>query len=146
MGIEPYVVRSGLRAVVAQRLVRRLCDCARPSSRPDDFLGLPVRHARLPRGCEPAAAPATSAATVLAEMLLPETEELARAVLARSDVRQLEQVAVAAGMIDRWERACAAVEAGLTSPAEVRRILGVAAVPAAGASSTFVNRFRLDIL
>ncbi len=25
MGIEPYVVRSGLRAVVGQRLVRRLC-------------------------------------------------------------------------------------------------------------------------
>ena len=32
-------------------------------------------------------------------------------------------------MIDRWERACAAVEAGLTSPAEVRRILGVGKPP-----------------
>ena len=32
-------------------------------------------------------------------------------------------------MIDRWERACVAVEAGLTSPAEVRRILGVASFP-----------------
>ena len=32
-------------------------------------------------------------------------------------------------MIDRWERACVAVEQGLTSPAEVRRILGVAAFP-----------------
>ncbi len=29
MGIEPYVVRSGLRAVVAQRLVRRLCEWRR---------------------------------------------------------------------------------------------------------------------
>ena len=28
-------------------------------------------------------------------------------------------------MISRWERACLAVEEGLTSPAEVRRVLGV---------------------
>ncbi len=29
-------------------------------------------------------------------------------------------------MVNWWERACAAVEAGLTSPAEVRRTLGLA--------------------
>ena len=33
MGIEPYVVRSGLRAVVAQRLVRRLCSCSTPADK-----------------------------------------------------------------------------------------------------------------
>ena len=27
MGIEPYLVASGVDCVVAQRLVRRLCDC-----------------------------------------------------------------------------------------------------------------------
>jgi general secretion pathway protein E len=129
MGIEPYVVRSGLRAVVAQRLVRRLCDCAIVSSRTDDFLGLPVREARLPRGCDACRGIGYLGRAVLAELLLPETEELARAVLAFSDVRRLEQAAIAAGMIDRWERACVAVEQGLTSPAEVRRILGVAKFP-----------------
>jgi type II secretory ATPase GspE/PulE/Tfp pilus assembly ATPase PilB-like protein len=129
MGIEPYVVRSGLRAVIAQRLVRRLCNCAVASSRPDDFLGLPVRHAKLPRGCGACRETGYIGRTVLAELLLPETEELARAVLARSDVRELEQVAAGTGMIDRWERALAAVEEGLTSPAEVRRILGVAPWP-----------------
>jgi general secretion pathway protein E len=129
MGIEPYVVRSGLRAVVAQRLVRRLCDCAIPSSRPDDLLGLPVRQAMLPRGCDACRGTGYLGRVVLAELLMPETEELARAVLAFSDVRRLEQAAVAAGMVDRWERACVAVEQGLTSPAEVRRILGVAKFP-----------------
>ena len=129
MGIEPYVVRSGLRAVVAQRLVRRLCDCAIPSSRPDDFLGLPVSQAKLPRGCDACRGTGYLGRAVLAELLMPETEELAKAVLAFSDVRRLEQAAVAAGMIDRWERACVAVEQGLTSPAEVRRILGVSKFP-----------------
>ena len=48
MGIEPYAIRSGLRAVVAQRLVRRLCAaCATPSDRPEDLLGLPVERARV---------------------------------------------------------------------------------------------------
>src|SRR5262249_22082685 len=32
MGIEPFVVRSGLRAVLAQRLVRRLCSCSSPAT------------------------------------------------------------------------------------------------------------------
>ena len=102
MGIEPYVVRSGLRAVVAQRLVRRLCDCAAPSTRPDDFLGLAVKSARLPRGCEACRGTGYSGRIVLAEMLRPEADEFARAVLGHSDVRRLEQVAVASGMIDRW--------------------------------------------
>jgi type II secretory ATPase GspE/PulE/Tfp pilus assembly ATPase PilB-like protein len=129
MGIEPYVVRSGLRAVVAQRLVRRLCACAVDSSRTDDFLGLPVRRARLPRGCEACRGTGYLGRTVLAELLLPDTDELGRAVLGFADVRQLERLAVAAGMIDRWERARTAVEEGLTSPAEVRRALGVAKFP-----------------
>ena len=42
MGIEPYMLRSGLLAVVAQRLVRRLCDCAAVSNDPATRLGLEV--------------------------------------------------------------------------------------------------------
>jgi type II secretory ATPase GspE/PulE/Tfp pilus assembly ATPase PilB-like protein len=129
MGIEPYVLRSSLRAIVAQRLVRKLCRCAQPSSRPDDLLGLPVQSARVPRGCELCHETGYAGRTVLAEMLLPESDELARAILARLDVRSLEAAARRAGMVDRWSLAVAAVEAGLTSPAEVRRTLGVGKVP-----------------
>ena len=93
MGIEPYVVRSGLRAIVAQRLVRKLCTCAEPSSRPEDLLGLPVQSARVARGCELCRGTGYAGRTVLAEMLLPETDELARAILARLDVRSLESIA-----------------------------------------------------
>ncbi len=130
MGIEPYAVRSGLRAVVAQRLVRRLCACARPAGGAEDFLGLPVRQAQIPVGCDACRGTGYLGRTVLAEMLLPESDELARAILARNDVRRLEQIAIDAGMVHRWERACAAVEAGVTSPAEIRRTLGVATPPA----------------
>ncbi len=96
-----------------------------PSTKPEDLLGLPVNLAKLPRGCDTCRGTGYHGRTVLAEML-PDSDLLARAILAKSDVRQLERVAASAGMIGRWERGCAAVEAGLTSPAEIRRILGVA--------------------
>ncbi len=129
MGIEPYVVRSGLRAVVGQRLVRKLCSCATPAKTADQFLGLPVKSASVPRGCELCRGSGYRGRTVLAEMLLPEQDELARAILERRDVRRLEQLARELGMIDRWQRACTAVSTGLTSPLEVRRILGLGGPP-----------------
>jgi type II secretory ATPase GspE/PulE/Tfp pilus assembly ATPase PilB-like protein len=129
MGIEPYVVRSGLRVVVAQRLVRRLCSCARPATGAAEFLGLPIRCASVPVGCDLCQGTGYMGRTVLAELLLPEKEDFAHAILARSDVRQLERIARAGGMVDRWERACAAVESALTSPAEIRRVLGIARAP-----------------
>ena len=97
MGIEPYVVRSGLRAVVGQRLVRKLCSCSTPAKSADQFLGLPVQSASVPRGCELCRGTGYRGRTVLAEMLLPEQDELARAILARRDVRRLEQLAMRAG-------------------------------------------------
>ncbi len=131
MGIEPYAVRSGLRHVVAQRLVRRLCDaCAEPTDRAEDLLGLPVVRARAPRGCDACRGTGYLGRAVLAEMLPPDSDEIGRAILERVDVRRLERIATEAGMIHRWERACAAVEAGVTSPAEIRRTLGVATPPA----------------
>jgi type II secretory ATPase GspE/PulE/Tfp pilus assembly ATPase PilB-like protein len=57
-------------------------------------------------------------------MLPLDSAPLAGAILARSDVATLEQLAVQGGMVDRWTRAAQAVEAGITSPAEVRRVLG----------------------
>ncbi|APW63154.1 GspE/PulE family protein [Paludisphaera borealis] len=132
MGIEPYAIRSGLRAVVAQRLVRKLCPaCSTPSEAVEDRLGLAVRQVRLPRGCEACNA-GYSGRIVLAELLLPESEEVGQAVLARADVRRLEAVAVAAGMTTRWDRALQAVEDGRTSPAEVRRVLGMGEGPRPG--------------
>ena len=65
-------------------------------------------------------------------MLRPDRGETGRAILARTDVGELERSRVAAGMISRWNRACAAVEDGKTAPAEVRRVLGVSALDHAG--------------
>jgi general secretion pathway protein E len=124
MGIEPYLLQSGLLAILCQRLVRRLCDCARPSSAEEDRLGLPVGEVRLPRGCEACGGTGYRGRFVLVEMLIPERSSVGRAILSRSDATTIERLAIEAGMISRWQRAIAAVRDGLTSPSEVRRVLG----------------------
>ena len=131
MGIEPYVVRSGLLAILCQRLLRRLCSCAREIDAPQDFLGLPVHRARRPVGCPTCGGSGYRGRILLVEMLALKPAaavELGRAVLARADTTVLEPLAVQAGMVTRWRRAITAVECGATSPAEVRRVLGLAAM------------------
>jgi type II secretory ATPase GspE/PulE/Tfp pilus assembly ATPase PilB-like protein len=127
LGIEPYAIRSGLRAVIAQRLVRKLCSaCASPTDRTEGLFGLPVSRALGARGCEACGGSGYRGRIVLAELLLPDQDPFGQAILARADVLQLERLALAGGMISRWERAYLAVEEGLTSPAEIRRVLGLA--------------------
>ncbi len=131
MGIEPYLLRSGLLAVVCQRLVRRLCGCAREAEPEDDRLGLPVQRHRLPVGCASCSGTGYLGRFVLAEILHPEVPNVARAILDRVDVDRLEAEAIGAGMVSHWERALDAVESGMTSVAEIRRTLGFATTPAA---------------
>jgi type II secretory ATPase GspE/PulE/Tfp pilus assembly ATPase PilB-like protein len=152
MGIEPYLLTSGIKSVVQQRLVRRLCECATvmikdsEQSEPyrerntltltlsqrererligsEDFLGLPVTMARKAVGCERCRETGYLGRLVLAELLPPLAGELRRAVLERRDTAELARVAVAAGMTTVFRRASVAVEEGQTDPAEVRRVLG----------------------
>jgi type II secretory ATPase GspE/PulE/Tfp pilus assembly ATPase PilB-like protein len=125
MGIEPYVLRSGLLAVINQRLARRLCGCARACDDPAAALGLPVRRFLRPTGCAACRGSGYQGRLLLVEMLTVGQTELGRAILGRSDAGELQRLAVAAGMITRWQRACQAIESGATSPAEVRRVLGL---------------------
>ncbi|MGQ9574734.1 MAG: GspE/PulE family protein [Thermoguttaceae bacterium] len=132
MGIEPYLLRSGLRAILWQRLVRRLCRCRRLTESPEARLGLPVERVFLPAGCDACGRTGYQGRFPLVEFLLAERTELGRAILSRSDAAALERLAVQAGMITRWQRAYRAVQEGWTSPAEVRRVLGFGDAPAAG--------------
>jgi type II secretory ATPase GspE/PulE/Tfp pilus assembly ATPase PilB-like protein len=126
MGIEPYLLQSGLLAILCQRLARRLCSCARASEDPADRLGLPVDRVWLPVGCEACSGTGYRGRFVIVEMMTPERSGVGRAILSRSDASTIEQLAIDAGMVSRWERACRAVSEGQTSPAEVRRVLGFA--------------------
>jgi type II secretory ATPase GspE/PulE/Tfp pilus assembly ATPase PilB-like protein len=124
MGIEPYALRSGVLAIVHQRLLRQLCSCAKPTDDARAKLGLLVDQVMTPGGCPACRGTGYRGRFLLVETLLLSNDEVARTVLSSSDVPTIERMASEAGMIDRWQRACQAVNEGRTSPAEVRRVLG----------------------
>ncbi len=126
MGIEPYLLRSGLLAIVSQHLARRLCDCSTTSDDPREIMDFPVERVALPVGCAACRGSGFRGRFVLAEMLVPDRNELGRAILSRSDTAAIERLAVEGGMITQARRGVEAVAAGLTSPREIHRVLGVA--------------------
>jgi type II secretory ATPase GspE/PulE/Tfp pilus assembly ATPase PilB-like protein len=125
MGLEPYILRSGLLAVVAQRLVRRLCEeCAAEETDPHALLGLTVARAKRAVGCARCGGTGYRGRVPLAELLTLDAADVARAILERADVSRIAQAATQAGMISLEQRGCQAVEAGFTTPIELRRVLG----------------------
>jgi type II secretory ATPase GspE/PulE/Tfp pilus assembly ATPase PilB-like protein len=125
MGIEPYLLRSGLLAILSQRLLRRLCACAQPSATEEDRLGLPVEQWKTPTGCAECGQTGYRGRIVLTEMLQPDQGEVGQAILQQADATELHKLAVEAGMRTQWDRALRAVNEGMTSAAEVRRVLGM---------------------
>ena len=123
MGIEPYLLTSGLKTVLHQRLLRRLCSCAGPPGK-GETLGLRVSGSRQALRCAACRHTGYRDRFVLAELLPSLVGALRQAVLERSDRERLEGVAAALGMKSVLERACSAVEQGQTDASEVRRIHG----------------------
>lgn len=125
MGIEDYVLRSGIVAITNQRLLRQLCECAVASEDEKNRLGFAVDRVFVPVGCERCQQTGYRGRFALAELLLP-----ARAFRAADwsimETGPLQKAAQSSGMITLGDRASQAVTAGRTSPAEVCRVLGMA--------------------
>ncbi|RPI75111.1 MAG: type II/IV secretion system protein [Planctomycetaceae bacterium] len=124
MGIEPYLLRSTVQGILAQRLLRKLCGCAVPTDDVAARCGLPVAKAFIPQGCENCLGTGYRGRFVLCELLVTQSSDVSRAILARSDASELERLATTAGMVSQRRHAASAVESGLTSAVEVWRALG----------------------
>lgn len=126
MGIEPFLVRSGVIAVVCQRLLRQLCRCARETTDPAEFRGLPVERASLPVGCPRCHATGYAGRMIISEFLDVRQSELGPPILRKADNRELHDLGVALGMKSLKQQAVDLVRSGRTSPAEMARVLGTA--------------------
>lgn len=124
MGIEPYVLKSGLLGVIGQRLVRKLCSCRTEIGSSDEFKGLEVTRAWKPNSCPECGASGYRGRIPLVEALSPGAD-VGASLLRRDDVQVIERTAIGSGMIPLRMRGNQAVEAGLTSPHEVIRVLGI---------------------
>src|ERR1043166_4958300 len=129
-GVEPFLITSTLNAVLAQRLVRRLCPKCREEYVPSDAvlkgLALDVPSgsiARLfhPRGCDVCDHTGFHGRLAVTELLVM-NEEITRLVLARAEAREIQRAAVAAGsMRTMFGAGLAKAQDGLTTIEEVLR-------------------------
>jgi len=132
LGVESFLLKSTLRAVIAQRLVRQLCDrckIARPLTLTDiaadpryRALGLtvgePVYEAQ---GCERCGGTGYRGRLGIFE-ILEITEELRALIGASTDASTIDRAAVRAGMTTMVDDGAAKCRAGVTSAAEVLRV------------------------
>ena len=126
MGIEPFLVRSGLISVISQRLLRVLCSCARESTAEEDLGALDVEKVRVPVGCPQCNQTGFQKRAIITEYLDPRPAEVGQLILRKADSRELYQAARENGMSTLLEQATELVRSGQTSPSEIWRVLGSA--------------------
>ncbi|WP_245524155.1 GspE/PulE family protein [Methylobacterium nonmethylotrophicum] len=133
MGVEPYLLASTVRAVMAQRLLRRTCAPCRGTLAPlppDRLaaLGLP-RETRamgaVGRGCELCGGSGYSGRIAVTEFL-PVCEAVRGEIAKGGDALRLQEVARGRGMRTLVENAVDLLGAGQSSLSEIERVLGQA--------------------
>jgi general secretion pathway protein E len=132
LGVEAYLLRSTLRAVIAQRLVRQLCERCKTmmTLSAADFsedprlatLGFRVGESLYsPCGCERCGGSGYRGRLGVFEVLELDSE-LRSLIGERTDGHKIDQAAINAGMTTMLDDGIAKCRAGLTSPAEILRV------------------------
>jgi general secretion pathway protein E len=132
LGVESFLLKSTLRAVIAQRLVRTLCErCKATRSLTSADLVKDPRYAALgfaandtvhePGRCERCGGTGYRGRSGVFEVL-ELVEDVRGLISAHTDAGTIDKAAIRAGMTTMIDDAVAKCRAGLTSPAEVLRV------------------------
>jgi type II secretory ATPase GspE/PulE/Tfp pilus assembly ATPase PilB-like protein len=128
LGIEPYLVASTVEAVLAQRLVRRVCEhCRTPAPlTPEQISALQVARAELPtamvgEGCASCRGTGYRGRTGIYELLVMD-EELRTARHQDASAGSLARLGVQKGMRLLREDGIRLMRAGMTTAEEVLRV------------------------
>jgi general secretion pathway protein E len=132
LGVEGYLLRSTLRAVIAQRLVRQLCErCKSPKSLGEGDIAEDPRLAELgfhvgdtvhvAVGCERCGGTGYRGRLGVFEVLELDNE-LRGLIGEKTDGLRIDEAAIRGGMTTMLDDGIAKCRAGLTSPAEILRV------------------------
>jgi general secretion pathway protein E len=130
MGLEDYLITAVLRGILAQRLVRRLCDaCKRETEAPLELIrrfelekrarGRPM-HLWHPVGCAKCRSTGYRGRQAIAEFLQP-NPDIEHLIFSKADQSEIEKAAVAHGMVTMFQAGLDAALAGTTTIEEVVR-------------------------
>lgn len=126
MGIEPFLVASSVRLVMAQRLVRRICPNCRQQYQPDEIilndLGLAIDSNSYEKGegCVKCNDTGFKGRTALFE-IMSMSDAISEKVINQAGGHNLKEEAKDAGMVTLREAGIQKIEDGLTTPEEVFR-------------------------
>ncbi|MGH7334190.1 MAG: GspE/PulE family protein [Candidatus Rokuibacteriota bacterium] len=127
LGVAPFLVSATLEAVLAQRLVRRICDECREPYVPEPH-AVALLHPPQPpppfthgRGCAACRGTGYRGRIGLFELLVL-TDEVRETIVAEPSRRRIEELARADGMVPLRADGWAKVVAGITTVEEVLRV------------------------
>ncbi|WFB37631.1 ATPase, T2SS/T4P/T4SS family [Kiritimatiellota bacterium B12222] len=128
MGVEPFLVASSIEALIAQRLVRTLCqECKEEADYAPDYLQeiqFPVTEGQKiykAAGCEACRNTGYRGRTGIYE-ILPVSEDIRQHIIARDPASRIKKTAMKEGMIPLRDDGWGKVLAGNTSIEEVLRV------------------------
>jgi general secretion pathway protein E len=130
LGIEPYLLSSSLLAVLAQRLVRKVCTaCAADRGfSPEERRQLGIssegqdrRHYRAGSGCNQCRKTGYRGRVAICELLIVDDKIRAR-VQARASATEIRDSALVSGMRLLRDDGIEKILAGVTTPGEVARV------------------------
>ena len=125
MGVEDYLLTSTLNAVIAQRLVRVLCEeCKTEAEIPNNIkqeLGSTHSHMFVPKGCESCHQTGYGGRISIIEMLMV-TDEIRKLILEHADASSLTNAAMQQGMRTMYQDGLQKVVQGVTSLDEILRV------------------------
>lgn len=125
MGVEPYLLASTLKCVVAQRLVRQLCPHCKELKVAEKFERELIGAEKIfyPVGCEKCNGTGYFGRLALHEILRV-GKDMRDAILHERDLDKIHAVAKGAGLESLKDDGVGKIRAGLTTLEEVRSVLG----------------------
>jgi type II secretory ATPase GspE/PulE/Tfp pilus assembly ATPase PilB-like protein/CheY-like chemotaxis protein len=129
LGIEPFIISASLGAVLAQRLIRRVCpSCARELSAEEARLlqeeyGAAPDKARIGLGCRECEHTGYRGRVGVYSLLVV-NQDIRDLIRERASEKEIEQAATKHGMQSLFKAACGLVEQGTTTIEEVERVIG----------------------
>ena len=128
IGVEPYLIGTALNAVVAQRLVRKICDHCKEQQPPDEHIaehlamqGIAIDQVWGGKGCDKCRNTGYAGRVGLYEMLLL-NDQLRDRIAGNPNVTEFRRMCVEGGMVSLRQDGFQKVAKGQTTVDEVLRV------------------------
>ncbi|PIQ89503.1 MAG: type II secretion system protein GspE [Candidatus Omnitrophica bacterium CG11_big_fil_rev_8_21_14_0_20_42_13] len=125
MGIEPFLISSSLAGVLAQRLIRRICQNCKETYKAQEGV---VKELKLDKddlsrgkGCDKCRGTGYKGRTAIFELLIP-NEQIKELIIEKASSDKIRKAAIAAKMQTLYEHGLLKVKSGLTTAEEVMRL------------------------